>query len=443
MIGTLFGKECKKIAKSLTYLIYVALFIGFIYSQLGTEITPLERPQPGQASYGVKPGSNPEKLMKGATASLYGEFESNTYTAYPLGFYKNVKFGESKQTAMADILIELTGLSRQELSAAVASDTEPTEGVPINSNVQPSDGIPVTGGEAEGDAKAYSISGPPPPPVVPVNPNLAYDRFLTLMQQADKLIGGGSHYGKDYLMDFAQEPMTYADAVLAYSNIVEKDRVTGAYARLFADYSGIVLAFVPVFVAVATGMKDRRSHMQELIFARKLSSVKLQFTRYGALVTMLSIPVVLAGGYFTVWVIVKHPGYALDPFAFMKYTVGWLLPTLMTSTAVGVFVTELTETPLAIAIQGIWWFVGLFAGVPRMEGGYGMDLALRHNIVGNTQVFLDHIQLLIYNRVAYALFALALVLAAAYVYHWKRRGRWHGITRFSAIRHHRKSSSKA
>jgi hypothetical protein len=443
MTGTLFGKECKKIAKSLTYLIYVALFIGFIYSQLGPEITPLERPQPGQASYGMKPGNNPEQLMKAAAASLYGEFEINAYTAYPLGFYKNVKLNEARQTAMADILAELTGLTRQELSAAVASDTEPTEGIPINSNVQPSDGIPVTGGEVEGDAKAYSISGPPPPPVVPVNPNLAYDRFLGLMQQADKLIGGGSHYGKDYLPDLAQEPMTYADAVLAYTDIVEKDRITGAYARLFADYSGIVLAFVPVFVAVAIGLKDRRSRMQELIFVRKLSSVKLQFTRYGALITMLSIPVVLAAGYFTAWVIGEHPGYALDPFAFLKYTVGWLLPTLMTSTAVGVFLTELTATPLAIAVQGVWWFLGLLAGAPRMEGGYGTDLALRHNIVGNTQVFLDHIDLLIYNRVAYACFALVLVLAAAYVYHWKRRGRWHAAIGFNALRLHRKNPASA
>ena len=67
-------------------------------------------------------------------------------------------------------------------------------------------------------------------------------------------------------------------------------------------------------------------------------------------------------------------------FAFVKYIFGWLLPTIMTAAAVGMFLTELTDTALAVLVQGAWWFVTVFQGINTLKGGmYGWSLIPRHN----------------------------------------------------------------
>ena len=41
--------------------------------------------------------------------------------------------------------------------------------------------------------------------------------------------------------------------------------------------------------------------------------------------------------------------------AFVKYVFGWQLPTIMTVTGVGMFLTELTDTAAAVLVQGAWF----------------------------------------------------------------------------------------
>ena len=54
MMGALFLKECRKIAKSLVYYVYLAAFVLFITGQMSdVEWTEqLSEPQPGQERYG-------------------------------------------------------------------------------------------------------------------------------------------------------------------------------------------------------------------------------------------------------------------------------------------------------------------------------------------------------------------------------------------------------
>ena len=51
----------------------------------------------------------------------------------------------------------------------------------------------------------------------------------------------------------------------------------------------------------------------------------------------------------TVWG--QYSGMALDYLAPLKYALGWLMPSVMIAVAIGMFFTELTGTPIAIAIQ--------------------------------------------------------------------------------------------
>lgn len=397
----MFLKECKQIIKSITYIAFAVILIVFCFSQIESEFKRIEKPTKGLENYGIKYDINSKALIPNACSFLALEYRANKYTAYPIGFYKQVKLNKNKQSEIAGILKEMTGLSSAELITLVNNY--------ITSASQSSS----------------TSTGPFSPDVIslPLSQSLTRDKFFKLMKKADDIIGGGSKYSSTYLAQFGRTQKTYEEALTEYNNIIETDKVTGAYARLFCDYLGIMLAILPVFVATAFCMKDRRAKMQELIYIRQLPSLKITFIRYLALITMMFLPVLLLAVYWTIVVLRKYSGFTLDILAFIKYSFSWLLPTLMVSTSVGMFLTELTDTPIAILIQGLWWFIGLFAGMKYIDGGYGTCLALRHNVLGNTRIYIDNFSTLVINRVVYIIFAITLIALTVMIYEFKRRGK--------------------
>ena len=117
-------------------------------------------------------------------------------------------------------------------------------------------------------------------------------------------------------------------------------------------------------------LRDKRSRMQELIYARRVPSGTVMGSRYLALVCMHMLPVVILSVIPTVNCIrAGIEGVNLDYLAWMKYDLGWLLPMVMAVVSVGIFCTELTETALAVLVQAVWWFVSLMTGGTSMYGG--------------------------------------------------------------------------
>lgn len=379
----LFFKELKKTVMSLTYFIFLVVIMLFAYTQIGLRFEPVQVPQPGLESYGSKYEENPDMIMPKAIEALISEFEANSYVAYPLGFYKNVKLNDKKQAEIAAILTEL------------------------------------------------------------IDKNITYEQFREFMRKADRLIGGGSNYNDTYLIRFGAVPKTYADAQSDYKAIVEQDKITGALARLFSDYLGIVLSLFPVFLAVAIGLRDRRAKCQPLFYTRSISSCKFIMTRYAALVIAMFVPVLILAIYAGIQTSTEYRGLAIDQLAFIKYSFGWLLPSIMVSAAVGISLTVLTQTPIAIVVQGIWWFIDINNGIRHIDGGYGASLAIRHNNIGHTDVFLDHIHTLLINRISYTLFAIALVLFTGWIYEFQRRGKLDVLDRCKQIFTNRKVKFEA
>ena len=101
---------------------------------------------------------------------------------------------------------------------------------------------------------------------------LTYETFLKEMKEVCKILGPGSDFTAEAIKNSAVVEMTYEDALEEYHNLLEKDGLTGGYARLFCDYMGIILAILPVFVAVTREIRDKRAQMKELIYTRKASS---------------------------------------------------------------------------------------------------------------------------------------------------------------------------
>lgn len=366
----LFLKELKKTVFSVTFLIFVFASIYLPNSQEVLNFsTPITVPKPGE-NYGTQTKELPELIMPSAIARLISEYETNSYTTYPIGFYKAVRLSENEQKQMSAILDRLTE-----------------------------------------------------------NKQLTYEQFKACMKDADSLIGGSSYYSESRLIKtFGRVPITYEEALAQYELSKSTDHFTGTYARLFCDYIGIPLSILPVFLAVAICLKDRRSRASELIYMRNTSSARLLFTRFLAILAAVMLPVMLLSYISNSSVWGMYGGMPLDYMAPFYYALGWLLPSAMVSAAVGIFFTELTGTPIAIVIQSLWWFIDLNAGAARLDGNYALfQLTLRHNKLGNTQAFIDGFPILAANRLLFAGIAVLLMFAAVWIYEQKRRGNLNGF----------------
>ncbi len=400
MFGTLFLKECKQILKSMVYYIYVVVFVMFLTSQLSGEITEnMEKSQPGLESYGITNSRDKSAIMEKALAELVMETYNNSYATYPMGFYREVTLNESELAKITSMIENCTGKNWEQ----VVEEMETHYSNYAQNSVQ----------EAMQAQTAYSV--------IPLE-ELSYDDFCDIMEEVCDIIGGGSSYQKNLLDRGVAVPMTYEQAVEAFESLCTKDRVTGAIARLFCDYAGIVLSILPIFLGVTRCLRDKRAQVSQVVFAHKISAFQIIGSRYLANVCMAFFPVIM-----TAFVMqmpyqyhAKTIGAAPDLFAFLKYSGIWLLPEIMIVLAVSFFITELTENVISIFVQVFWAIASLFSSV-YLEGNFGLHLIARWNVLGGTTEFWLQRQELLFNRGFYAVLSLAVVALTVVIYEKKRR----------------------
>ena len=383
MFGTLFIKECKAIVKSTTYYLFLACLVLFFVGQMESN-AGIAKPLKGQASYGYQYSKDPKVIMQYSIDNLLQEFECETYITYPFGFYKEVHPSKSKQSKIAVIISEV-----------------------LDEN--------------------YDIKE-----------DISYEQFEAKMEKIDDILGGGSRYKASGLKSNAYIPMTYEDAMKEYEDILYNDKISGAYARLFCDYMGIVLAILPVFLAVTRGLRDKKAKAFDVIFSKKASSIAIVMSRYLATVSMVVIPVILLSispALQSLYSAVNN-GIKGDAFAYLRYIGGWLPPTIMITASVGFFLTELTDGPIAILVQGLWWYISMFMGAESLVGTVGYNIMPRFNTIGEHEVYKAILPQLVKNRLFYSGMGILLIIATIVVYHYKRKGalNYHG-----KIFKHRKS----
>lgn len=189
----------------------------------------------------------------------------------------------------------------------------------------------------------------------------------------------------------------------------------------------IALSILPVFLAVMLCMKDRQAQMSELVYTRQTSGFKIVFARFLAFITAEMLPILILSYVSNMSVWGMYPGMKLDYLAPLKYDFGWLMPTAMIVTAAGMFLTELTDTPIAVAVCGLWWLVDVNQGLKSVQKDYALlRLAPRHNSGANsyfrTEDFLDNLGRLAANRLFFAAVSVLLVVMTVLVYEAKRKG---------------------
>lgn len=401
MFGTLFAKECKQIAKSLVFWIYVLILALFLSSQLKDSdwVTDSQKPEPGQESYGMKLSHDEDLIMGQTLGSLLGGLSQESFATYPTGFYKEVIPSKSEMKELKGILKTCTGKSWDTLVK-----------------------------EQEEYFKQYDLSDPNESIIaydsymVEPKESLTYEQFEKQMKRVVSIIGKGSDFDKEKYENGAKEPKTYEEALEEYEVMCRHDKITGAYMRLYCDYAGFMLAILPVFLGVTRCLRDKRAQAVQVIQARSVSSAVLILSRYLANVLMTFLPVLIIGFALQLPYCYHAQTIGVQPdyLAFLTYPVIWLLPEIMIVMALAFFLTELSDKIFAIFIQIFWMLADEFT-TNTLVGNFGMKLGLRWNTVGETAKYLDQRWDLYLNRGIYTALSVILVLLCIAVYEKKRR----------------------
>ncbi len=391
---TLFLKECKEIARSITYYIFLACLSVFFVSQMGS-LGAVSKPLPGAESYGWKYSEEEAVIMKTSLEMLLFNLSRNSFETYPIGFYKQVTLSEDEQEEVFEILADVVEGSKDQLVEEVKN---------------------------YGDSMNYAVVES-----VNIRQDLSYEEFCDAFNRIDKILGGGSDYNDKSLHRHAKVDKTYEDALEDYRYIIEKDYVSGAYARLFADYMGIVLAILPVFLAVTRGLKDRRAKVEQVIYSKGCSSAVIIICRYAAIIVMTLLPVIILSinPLLQSIYVAANNGITADYFAFLKVIMVWLLPTILFVVSMGFLLTEITNGPLAILMQGLLWIVNVFAASSTLVGYVGWNLVPRFNTVGSYIIYETIFDDLVRNRTIYTIVALIMLIGSIIIYDMKRKGRIH------------------
>lgn len=373
---TLYRKELGRILKSLIFLLTAVGIVLFAYSQgVLPPYSVIAKPEPGAASYGTKASGDPALIMPEAAESLFVQYSENQYITYPNGFSKYVKLNQADREKMGEIIAQLSV-----------------------------------------DSVSFQF-----------DLDITWERFSEIMVQVDDLLGGGSDFSETWISHrFGQIPVTYEEALADYELTVSYDQLTGAHARLFSDYMGIILGLLPVFPAVFLCLRDRKN-IVPMLHTRRISSAHFVLARFLALITAVMIPVLIMSAVLTGIHAADYGLGNIDIFAYFKYAFFWILPTAMATTAVGLFFTTLTNTPIAIAAQLLWWFVDTMGGSGTYSfiGVRSLQLIPRHNSLGETEAYIEYLPNLIQNRIWITLMAVLLVVLTAFVFSAKRRGLLH------------------
>lgn len=400
MFFPLFFKECRQIAKSLVYYLYLIILVLFLTSQLsdGDWSDTLSEPKPGQESYGFKESEDETLIMGSALSELVKETDRNSYATYPFMFYKGVTLNDSELAEIEQILFDCTGKKFEQLLDE------------MDAHFSGYDQSTMEGALMAGQTF-----------MVEPAEDLTYEEFQNAMKRVCGIIGKGSAYEPEGLT--ASEPMTYEDALEEYQAMCEKDKITGAYMRLFCDYAGIMLALLPIFLGATRCLRDKRADMEQVIYARAGSSLLVIGSRYLANLFMAFVPVALIAFLLQspYLYLAKINGVTPDVLAFLKYSVGWLLPTLMVTLALSFALTELIGNVFAVILQ-IFWVFACIVSETSLVGEFGFHLEPRWNTVGNTQSFFAQLGQFTINRLFYFLLAILLFGLTVLIFERKRKG---------------------
>ncbi len=394
----MFFKECKKIIMSIPYLLFVGITV-LAFSQYVPSATYIGQPTAGENfwQYENTLGGEEDVIKEAAINRVILEMHNNYFITYPFGFYKSIRLSHEEKKKIISILAPLLeSFTEQELDVYIKELNKQNE--------------------------LGSSENKPPQ----IDPNVSYQEFELAMQNIHKIVGRGSAYNPKSLISFSSRPATYEEALADYNNLIIKDRISGGYARIFADYMNVILFATPIFLVCALFIFDRRSKIRDLIWTRQRSSFAITITNFLALLVTSMIPILILAGSATVHLITLYPSASLNYASFFIYSFGWIMPSLMFTISLGMVLTEASDTLIAIPVIGALWLMQTYETLFISNlGANRFALIPRHNsIFSKGDLFYQYTPLLIQNRLFYTFLSLGLLAISIGILTLKRKGRW-------------------
>lgn len=381
MLLNLIGKEMKEQLRNITFYLFVFIIIMFYASQfigeidISSDLKPISPEEYSKTNIRIKPyyGSkqidNPQKEIQIMYSRLLGDANMGELLKYGFPLNKYVNLSSEQKEFMRDAATKIS-----------------------------------SHGYVDNKLKI----------------DVTYEHYLEIINEVDKKLGENTYFGDKYRDTKLRAKMSYEEALEDFNEVLDKDKLTNAYGRIFADYMGITAGLFPIFLGAFLLTRDKRSRMQELIYSRRISSYKYVIAKYIALNIMIMFVYLIMASHATYIFarIASANDYNIAYFAFYKYTILWIMPTVMFTTAIGFVLSILFGNGIvAIPIQFGLWMISLMP----LKGDYRLfKSVIRFNSVGNYELYMAWKSSILTNRIFFIAISIILVLMASWIFSYKR-----------------------
>lgn len=247
-----------------------------------------------------------------------------------------------------------------------------------------------------------------------------YEKMQTCFNRLNSALGKDSVFSALYRDRQFQKVYSLEDAKEQYKSLMEDEKLTNAYARYYADYMTLLAGLLPAVFGAFCLYKDARYKMQDMVFSKNISSFRYVFMKFLGIAALFFVAYMVIAGISTLlfsWFAHKEQ-IAIDYFAFFKYAIFWIMPTVYVTTASSMLLYTLFWTPLpALLVQVMISYFSLdFWGYQLWRP------IIRFNTLGSYDIYKNHLGEIVLNRVFMTALSLLLLFFCAICYEKRRKG---------------------
>lgn len=367
-------EEVKRVFKSLIFLgLAIALIIA-ISGQIDRESYEFKEPDINQETYGNYITDDPNYIFSNLIYDLYRSVETNSFTTYPYGFYREKSLESDELNAIKDIVSDLVSI--------------PYDDIDLHND----------------------ISAP------------KKEKLENQLDKIDALIGGGSFYAKDmYQVHFGNKGMTY-DQALKDFHLMQKSGYDLVFARYFSDYAGIFTLLMSWFIGLYFWNKDRKEGIASTIYVKEVSSFKIVMTRILAMSLALIFIVLAIFTYYEIKLFNIYGMRLLNPIKAYLLVFLWNFPIILFVVSISSFITTMTNSILLGFLGPILSLVYMMSSSSNIFYNIGYGLLIRYNSIGNEAYFTSKIGVFLIGRFMWIGIGFLITIITGILYERRRRG---------------------
>ncbi len=244
---------------------------------------------------------------------------------------------------------------------------------------------------------------------------LSNEEFENIIDELDDALGGHTAFTRERREGWIPHQKSYDELVAEEKRVVELE-FTPLVAQLFADYYGIALAMLTVFLAAFIFYRDKRNHILELVCSRPVNGITYVFSKFaGTCIPMFASIMAVAAIPTFFAAKMKMDGFYVSVSTYFSTFAIWLFPTVMFIAAAAMLVSLLINNPvIAFATQ----FLIFVSSVTPLQGDYSLyKVFIRHNVMEP----LADPQAFYINRIFITVMSVLFTLITAWVWEKRRR----------------------